>query len=166
MNKYPETLFNIALVHPEIPNNTGNIGRTCVGLWSKLHLIEPLGFSMEDKYLKRSGLDYWPNLEHQNYPNWNEFKKSLPARDRVFLIETGSDNSFYDVKIQKGDYFIFGKETKGLPQEVRDEYADRIFTIPFPGKVRSFNLANCVAMVMSEAFRQIRQPSASESQRV
>lgn len=155
--KYPKTLLNIVLVEPEIPNNTGNIGRTCVGLWSRLHLVGPLGFKIDDKQLKRAGLDYWPNLDWYNYDSWSEFSPNLPKdRSRIFVIETGGSQSLYEEKVQfePGDYLIFGKETVGLPQALRKEYADRIFTIPFPGKIRSFNLANCVSIVMSRAFSQ------------
>lgn len=162
-SKYPELLFNTVLVEPEIPNNTGNIGRTCVGLWSRLHLVEPLGFSMEDKYLKRSGLDYWQHLDHRVHKSWTAFKQELPPEARVFVIETGSDKSIYEAEFQIGDYFIFGKETKGLPPEVLKDFSDRIYTIPFPGKLRSFNLANAVSMVMSEAFRQVKHSQRLDS---
>lgn len=162
-SKYPELLFNIVLVEPEIPNNTGNIGRTCVGLWSRLHLVQPLGFSMEDKYLKRSGLDYWQHLDLYVHASWQDFKKSLPSESRVFLIETGSKNSFFDVKFQAGDYFVFGQETKGLPEHVLQDFKDQVLTIPFPGKLRSFNLANTVSMVMSEAFRQVKHGQCLDS---
>lgn len=154
--KYPETLFNIVLVEPEIPNNTGNIGRTCVGLWSRLHLIEPLGFSLSDKYMKRAGLDYWQHLEIEMHRSWDQFVEKLPQDARIFVIETGSTNSIYDAEFRKGDYFIFGQETKGLQPAILKTFPDRVFSIPFPGKLRSFNLANAVAMVMSEAFRQVR----------
>ena len=152
--KYPETLLNIALIEPEIPNNTGNIGRTCVGLWSKLHVVGPTPFEITDKNVKRAGLDYWPHLDMEIYDNWNQFSEILPDPEHVFLIETGSDKSIYDVEFQKGDFLLFGKETKGLPAHVLEKYQDRKFSIPFPGQLRSFNLANAVAMCMSEAHRQ------------
>lgn len=152
--KYPETLLNIALIEPEIPNNTGNIGRTCVGLWSKLHVVGPTPFEINDKNVRRAGLDYWPHLEMELYKDWQSFAPVLPDQERVYLVETGSDTSIYDVEFQKGDFLLFGKETKGLPPYVLDQYADRKVSIPFPGKLRSFNLANAVAMAMSEAHRQ------------
>lgn len=152
--KYPETFLNIALIEPEIPNNTGNIGRTCVGLWSKLHVVGPTPFEINDKNVKRAGLDYWPHLDMQLYSDWHNFSSVLPEREKIYLVETGSEKSLFDVQFQKGDFLLFGKETMGLPPAVREQYADRIVSIPFPGKVRSFNLANAVAMAMSEAHRQ------------
>jgi tRNA (cytidine/uridine-2'-O-)-methyltransferase len=154
-SKYPRTLMNIVLVEPEIPNNTGNIGRTCVGLWSKLHVVGPLGFTIDDKQLKRAGLDYWPNLDWALYKDWQEFRPQLPPdRSRIFVLETGSNKSLYDVRFQPGDWLLFGKETVGFSKEIRQEYQDRVYSLPFPGKIRSFNLANCVSMSMSRAFSQ------------
>lgn len=154
-SKYPRTLMNVVLVEPEIPNNTGNIGRICVGLWTKLHLVGPLGFEISDKQLKRAGLDYWPNLDWELYPNWDNFEPVLPDnKSKIFVLETGSDKSFYDLKFEEGDFFLFGKETVGLAPALREKYADRVVSLPFPGKIRSFNLANCVSMVMSHAFSQ------------
>ena len=152
--KYPETLLNIALIEPEIPNNTGNIGRTCVGLWSKLHVVGPTAFEITDKNVKRAGLDYWPHLDMELYDNWDLFSKILPDDEHVYLVETGSEKSIYDVEFQKGDFLLFGKETKGLPAPVLEKYGHRKVSIPFPGQLRSFNLANAVAMAMSEAHRQ------------
>jgi tRNA (cytidine/uridine-2'-O-)-methyltransferase len=150
--------MNVVLVEPEIPNNTGNIGRICVGLWAKLHLVGPLGFEINDKQLKRAGLDYWPNLVWEPYQSWQSFEPVLPKDDsRIFVLETKSQKSFYDQKFQEGDFFLFGKETVGLSPALREQYQDRIFSIPFPGKIRSFNLANCVSMVMSHAFSQFIQ---------
>jgi len=154
--------MNVVLVEPEIPNNTGNIGRMCVGLWSKLHLVGPLGFSINDKHLKRAGLDYWPSLDWARYDDWAKFEPQLPPqKERVFLVETGSRQSIFDQKFEEGDFFIFGRETIGINHSVRAKYADRIVTLPFPGKIRSFNLANCVSMVMMKAFEQIVQKDPS-----
>lgn len=155
MGLYPQRLFNVVLLEPEIPNNTGNIGRTCVGLWSQLHLVGPLGFSIDDKQLKRAGLDYWDNLELQYHKSWSDFEKSLPAGARLFFFETGGSQTLFDAVFEPNDYLIFGKETKGISASVLDSYRDRIFQIPFPGEIRSFNLANTVAMVMCEGFRQL-----------
>jgi tRNA (cytidine/uridine-2'-O-)-methyltransferase len=155
-NEKSETLFNVVLVEPEIPNNTGNIGRTCVGLWSKLHLIGPLGFSIDDKQLKRAGLDYWQHLDTAYYQAWSAFEKTVPDRERLFVFETGGSQTLFEAQFQAGDYLVFGRETKGISEDLRARYSDRIFSIPFPGHIRSFNLANTVAMVMCEAFRQVR----------
>jgi tRNA (cytidine/uridine-2'-O-)-methyltransferase len=152
---YPQRLFNVVLVEPEIPNNTGNIGRTCVGLWSKLHLVGPLGFSLDDKQLKRAGLDYWPNLEYEYHPSWVDFLKSVPDTSRLFFFETGSSKTLFDAEFKSEDYLIFGKETKGLADTIVKSFEDQIYQIPFPGEIRSFNLANTVAMVMCEGFRQV-----------
>lgn len=153
--KYPKRIFNIVLVEPEIPNNTGNIGRTCVGMWSKLHLVGPLGFSLDDKQLKRAGLDYWPNLEYEFHPSWEQFLKSVPDTSRLLFFETGTDKTLFDAEFKSGDYLIFGKETKGLAETIVKSFEDQIYQIPFPGEIRSFNLANTVAMVMCEGFRQV-----------
>lgn len=154
---YPRTLFNIVLLEPEIPNNTGNIGRTCVGWWSRLHLVGPLGFSIDDKAVKRSGLDYWPHLDLVYHKSRQDWLKTLDtnARKRVHLIETGSTRSVFDIRFQEGDHIVFGRETTGIPADIREEFSSQIYTIPFPGKIRSFNLSNCVAMVMGEGIRQL-----------
>lgn len=155
MASYPRTLFNIVLIEPEIPNNTGNIGRTCVGLWSVLHLVGPLGFSIDDKQVKRSGLDYWPNLELKYYKSRQEWLDSLRGDERIFLIETGSTQTVFDIQFREGDFLVFGRETKGLPADIMEKFANNIYSIPFPGEIRSFNLSNCVAMVMGEGLRQL-----------
>ncbi len=154
---YPKTLFHVVLIEPEIPNNTGNIGRTCVGWWSRLHLVGPLGFSIDDKAVKRSGLDYWPHLDLVYHKDKFEWLRSLSAEDRkkIHLIETGSKKTIFDIQFNEGDFLVFGRETTGLPQDIREEFSDRIYTIPFKGHVRSFNLSNCVAVAMSEGVRQL-----------
>ena len=155
MSIYPQRLFNVVLVEPEIPNNTGNVGRTCVGLWSKLHLVGPLGFSIDDKQLKRAGLDYWQHLELQYHKNWSGFAETLPKDARLFFFETGGTKTLFDAEFLPNDYLIFGRETKGISPDILDLNRDRIHEIPFPGEIRSFNLANTVAMVMCEGFRQL-----------
>lgn len=155
------TLFNIVLIEPEIPNNTGNIGRTCVGFWSRLHLVGPLGFSIDDKAVKRSGLDYWPYLDlvyHKSKQAWlNSLSTSaeMATPPRVHLIETGSTRSIFDIEYRQGDHLVFGRETTGIPKDVIDQYSEHVYSIPFPGQLRSFNLSNCVAMVMCEGVRQL-----------
>lgn len=152
---YPKTLFNIVLIEPEIPNNTGNIGRTCVGFCSRLHLVGPLGFSIDDKAVKRSGLDYWPQLDLVYHKSKQDWLNSTSAVKRMHFIETGSSRTIFDIEFREGDYLVFGRETTGIPREILDQFSDQVYSIPLPGKLRSFNLSNCVAMVMSEGIRQL-----------
>jgi tRNA (cytidine/uridine-2'-O-)-methyltransferase len=156
---YPQTLFKVILIEPEIPNNTGNIGRTCVGTWSQLQLVGPLGFSIDDKSVKRAGLDYWQNLDLIYHKNCEAWLKSLKSTDRIHVIETGSDKTIYDIDFKIGDSLVFGRETTGVPRHILDKYSDQVYSIPFPGNIRSFNLSNCVAMVMGEALRQTKPTS-------
>ena len=144
---YPQKLFDVVLIEPEIPNNTGNIGRTCVGAWSSLHLVGPLGFSIDDKQLKRAGLDYWEHLDVQFHRSRQEWLKSVQNPRRVFLIETTGQKSLFDAQFEKGDVLVFGRETTGIPADILAAFPDQVYRIPFPGKIRSFTLANCVAMV-------------------
>ena len=154
MAQYSRTLFDVVLVEPEIPNNTGNIGRTCVGMWSRLHLVGPLGFSIDDKQVRRAGLDYWENLDLVYHPSSSAWLKTLTPDQRIHVIETTGEKTIFDIEFQPGDTLVFGKETTGVPKEVQGRFAGQIYRIPFPGSIRSFNLANCVAMVMGEALRQ------------
>lgn len=148
--------FNIVLFSPEIPQNTGTIGRLAVSTNSKLHLIEPLGFSLEDKYLKRAGLDYWEYLAPSIYPDWETFiKKNQPKR--MFFISTHGEKEFFDMEFQEGDYLVFGRESAGLPEEFHQRYKDDFCRIPMPGEFnRSLNLANAASIVLYEALRQNR----------
>lgn len=150
-----ENFFNIVLVEPEIPNNTGNIGRTCVGTNSALHLVEPFGFEINDKQLRRAGLDYWPDLTWKTYKNFEQLWDQIPNKDRVFFMTTKSQKPIYSLKFQKGDWFIFGKETKGLSPEILSLQPDNNMTLPMPGPIRSYNLANSVAITAMEGVRQI-----------
>ena len=154
-SKYPNVNFNIVLVEPQIPNNTGNIGRTCVATHSKLHLIEPLGFDISDKRVKRSGLDYWPELEKQVYPNFESWYNSVNDKSRVFFFSARAEQSFYKIKLRAGDWLVFGKEAEGLSEEYKSRFSNHLVKIPFPGKVRSFNLSNAVAMALGEGIRQL-----------
>ena len=148
--------FNITLFQPEIPQNTGSIGRLCVSTGCKLHLIEPLGFSLEDKYLKRAGMDYWNKLDYTTYPDWEKFLQTNPNAVLHFF-STHGDTSFYDVTYAPGDYLVFGRESAGLPQEFYEKYRDRMRIIPMPGEFfRSINLANSVSIALYEAMRQTR----------
>lgn len=148
--------FNIVLVNPEIPNNTGNIGRLCVGSLSKLHLVKPLGFEITDSRVKRAGLDYWGELDLTYHNNFEELMSSIKDKSRVFFFTTRAVQTYYDIEYQEGDWLIFGKESSGLPQEIVDRYLKQCIKIPFPGTVRSFNLGNAVAMALGEGLRQLR----------
>lgn len=147
-------MLNIVLVEPEIPNNTGNIGRLCVGTESRLHLIHPFGFVINDKNLKRSGLDYWVHLEVTEYQNVTEWKAQIPDLSRVFLMSSHAQKSYLETDFQDGDWLVFGKESKGLSEIVLNEFPNHL-TIPMSSLIRSFNIANSVAFVIGEAKRQI-----------
>ena len=147
-------MLNIVLVEPEIPNNTGNIGRLCVGTESRLHLIHPFGFVINDKNLKRSGLDYWVHLDVTEYQNVVEWKAQIPDLSRVFLMSSHAEKSYLETEFQDGDWLVFGKESKGLSQEVLEQFENHL-TIPMSDKIRSFNIANSVAFVIGEARRQV-----------
>ena len=147
-------MLNIVLVEPEIPNNTGNIGRVCVGTESRLHLIHPFGFVINDKNLKRSGLDYWVHLDVTEYQNVAEWKAQIPDLSRVFLMSSHADKSYLETEFQDGDWLVFGKESKGLSDEVLQQFENHL-TIPMSNLIRSFNIANAVAFVIGEAKRQI-----------
>ncbi len=148
-----EPLFHIVLWQPEIPNNTGNIGRTCLGLQAKLHLIGPLGFDISDKAVKRAGLDYWPYLKKSVHNSWEDFLLAEPL-GRKFLVTTKSDQLCFIPKYEKNDYFIFGRETKGLPDTILDLYPQHKIRIPMLGPTRSLNVANAVSIVGYEFVRQ------------
>lgn len=149
-------MLNIVLVEPEIPNNTGNIGRLCVGTQSRLHLIHPFGFEITDKNLKRSGLDYWVHLEWFQYQNIQEWMNQIPDKSRVFLMSSHATTSYLDAQFQDGDWLVFGKESVGLSQEVLQLFNNHL-TIPMSPLIRSYNIANSVAFVVGEAKRQISQ---------
>ena len=145
--------MNIVLLEPEIPANTGNIGRTCVATGSRLHLIEPLGFSLSEKNLKRAGLDYWPDLDVSVYKNYEEFlSKNNPKR--VFMATTKAHQTYVDVAYEADDYIMFGKESAGIPEEILINNEDTCIRIPMLGDTRSLNLSNSVAIVLYEALRQ------------
>ena len=148
--------FNIVLFSPEIPQNTGTIGRLAVSTNSKLHLIEPLGFSLEDKFLKRAGLDYWQFLNPSIYKDWEDFLNQQTP-ERMFFISTHGRKDFFDVEFKGGDYLVFGRESAGLPEEFHQRYPEQFCRIPMPGEFnRSLNLANAASIVLYEAMRQNR----------
>lgn len=147
-------MLNIVLVEPEIPNNTGNIGRLSVGTESRLHLIHPFGFVINDKNLKRSGLDYWVHLDVTEYQNVEELMTQIKDKSRVFLMSSHASKSIYEVEFQDEDWLVFGKESVGLSQEVLAKFENHL-TIPMSNLIRSYNIANSVAFVVGEAKRQI-----------
>ena len=140
-------MLNIVLIEPEIPNNTGNIGRLCVGTQSRLHLIHPLGFQITDANLKRSGLDYWVHLDLTEYQNISEWMAQIPDKSRVFLMSSRVDTSIYEAKFEDGDWLVFGKESVGLSQDVLNQFENHL-KIPMSNLIRSFNFANSVAFVV------------------
>jgi tRNA (cytidine/uridine-2'-O-)-methyltransferase len=147
--------MNVVLVEPEIPPNTGNIARLCAATGTTLQLIEPFGFKLDDKQLKRAGLDYWEHLTWHRWPNWSAFAKELPAEAQLWLIESKGPRVYSDAKFGPSDYLVFGRETAGLPKTILEEYRAGWLRIPmFNGQVRSLNLSNCVALVLYEALRQ------------
>lgn len=147
-------MLNIVLVEPEIPNNTGNIGRLCVGTGNRLHLIHPFGFEINDKNLKRSGLDYWVHLDWNQYQSTQEWITQIPDKSRVFLMSSHAKKSYYEAEFQEGDWLVFGKESVGLSEEILNLFENHL-TIPMADKIRSYNIANSVAFVVGEARRQI-----------
>ena len=149
------TPFNIVLVAPEIPQNTGTIGRLAVATDAVLHLVDPLGFSLEDKYLKRAGLDYWQFLELRRHRNWEEFLEAAGEGARLLFFSTHGERSYFDERYLPGDYLVFGRESAGLPPEFYTRYRESLRVIPMPGEhSRSLNLANAVSIVLYEALRQ------------
>ncbi|MCL2500742.1 MAG: tRNA (cytidine(34)-2'-O)-methyltransferase [Defluviitaleaceae bacterium] len=154
--------MNIVLHQPEIPHNTGAIGRTCLMTGTALHLIHPLGFLLDEKSLKRSGLDYWHKINIREYDGFTHFIDENPDA-QFYLVETGSEKRYTDVSYTANDYLIFGSETCGLPSKMLADHADRIITIPMIGAERSLNLSVSVGIVLYEALRQTRFFSSGES---
>lgn len=146
-------VFNLVLVEPEIPQNTGNIARTCAATGCKLHIVKPMGFEIDDKKLKRAGLDYWHLLGIQYYENLADFYEKN-AGGRFFYSTTKAVNKYSDVEYKDGDFILFGKETKGLPEELLHDNKEWCIRIPMIGEARSLNLSNAVAIVAYEALRQ------------
>ena len=149
--------LNIVLVHPVIPQNTGNIGRLAAATNSELHLIEPLGFEITDARVKRAGLDYWPEIHLTCHKSWEHFLANTSAKpSQLWLLTKKATNSFYQAKFNAGDFLVFGAETVGLPQEIHDRYTTQRMRIPMENpNVRSLNLANSVSIVLYEARRQL-----------
>jgi len=147
-------MFNVVLVEPEIPPNTGNVGRLCLATRSTLHLIRPLGFSLDDRQLKRAGLDYWDEVDVREWSNLDELRRAN-ASARFFYLTTKATQPYFEIRFQPRDFLVFGRETKGLPERVLQENRESCITIPMHG-TRSLNLATAVAIVLFEAMRQQR----------
>jgi tRNA (cytidine/uridine-2'-O-)-methyltransferase len=146
-------VFNVVLVEPEIPPNTGNIGRLCLATGSRLHLVKPLGFSLDNRQLKRAGLDYWGEVDVRIWDSLRELQRVQGAAARYFFLTTKSEHAYWDIEFRDGDFLVFGRETKGLPESLLVRNRDTCLTIPMHG-TRSLNLATAVAIVLFEAVRQ------------
>lgn len=145
--------MNIVLLEPEIPYNTGNIGRSCVATGSALHLIKPLGFEINDKYLKRAGLDYWQNLDLHIYESFKHFKELNPEK-KIYMLTTKARKMYTEVKYDSDCFIMFGKESAGIPEEILLQNKENCVRIPMLPDIRSLNLSNAVAVVLFEAIRQ------------
>jgi tRNA (cytidine/uridine-2'-O-)-methyltransferase len=148
-----EPSLNVVLYQPEIPQNTGNVGRTCLAIGAKLWLVRPLGFRVDEKSLRRAGLDYWQHLDWEAVDQWGEVEQRLRPQ-RPWFYSKSATRLYTDVKYQAGDVLVFGNEDSGLPNSIRHEYSDRLLRIPIQPPVRSLNLASAVAVVVFEAVRQ------------
>ena len=146
-------IMHIILHQPEIPANTGNIGRTCVATGTSLHLIEPLGFRLNEKEIKRAGMDYWQHLDVTRYMNFQEFREMHPGA-KIWMATTKAHQTYTDVKFEPDDYIMFGKESAGIPEEILRDNQETCVRIPMLGETRSLNLSNSVAIILYEAFRQ------------
>ena len=157
--------INVVMVEPEIPQNTGNIARTCAAIGARLHLVHPLGFSISDKYLKRAGLDYWDKLEIEEHKSLNEFlEKYKPEEHNMFFASTKSKKCYSDVDYRKMDevFILFGRETKGLPEDLLLKCMDKDIRIPMRETLRSLNLSNSVAIIVYEVLRQVNFDNLEE----
>lgn len=150
-------MFHIVLVEPEIPQNTGNIARTCVAMNCHLHLVGPLGFSIDDKHVRRSGLDYWPHLTLSTYTSWSDFLSQHPnsASQRVYF-STKAKRDIFEHRFNEESWLVFGPETRGLDSKIIEENLASSVAIPMIGSVRSLNLSNAVAIGVYEAYRQVK----------
>lgn len=157
--------MHIVLVNPEIPQNTGNIARTCAATGAELHLIEPLGFKIEDKYLKRAGLDYWNLMTLHIHKSWAEFCEAYPEA-KMHFATTKAPRSYAEVRYGTDDFLVFGRETRGLPEELLAEAYDQCIRIPMREQARSLNLSNSVAIVLYEALRQNAFPGLLDQGRL
>ena len=154
-------MMHVVLLEPEIPANTGNIGRTCVSTGAQLHLIKPLGFSLEEKEIRRAGLDYWKDLNVSVYEDYADFLEKNPEA-RVWYATTKARQCYTDAVFADGDYLMFGKESLGIPEEILVQYPERCIRIPMVKDNRSLNLSNSVAVVLYEALRQLDFPGLEQ----
>lgn len=145
--------LNIVLLEPEIPANTGNIGRTCVAAGARLHLIEPLGFRLDEKSLKRAGMDYWHQLDVTTYIDYKDFLEKNPGA-KIYMATTKAKKVYTEVSYEPDCYIMFGKESAGIPEEILVNHKEECIRIPMAGQIRSLNLGNSVAIVLYEALRQ------------
>lgn len=153
--------MHIVMVEPEIPGNTGNVARLCAANKMTLHLVKPLGFSIDDKHLKRAGLDYWHLVDVQVHENFDEVLEKYKGH-RFFYLTTKANQCYADIPFQEDDMLVFGKETKGLPEELLKQYPDSCFRVPMAEEARSLNLSNTVAIVSYEALRQLGFPGMAK----
>jgi tRNA (cytidine/uridine-2'-O-)-methyltransferase len=144
--------LHVALIQPQIPPNTGNIARLCAATDTSLHLIEPLGFSLDDSELKRAGLDYWHAVDLWVHPDWFAFRDAI-GRDRCLYFSANAERSFWDAPYESNSCLVFGSETEGMPTRILEKHPERCFTIPMGGPVRSLNLATAAGIVLYEAIR-------------
>lgn len=147
-------MFNIVLVNPQIPNNTGAIGRLCVNTGATLHLIKPLGFDISEKAVRRSGLDYWHKIDLKVWENLEDFFASIEKSDRFFYATTKTDKPYFEFEFQEGDYLFFGSETAGLPADLLAKFPQQCMTIPMTKEGRSLNLAISTGIILYEAIKQ------------
>ena len=151
-------MFNVVLVEPEIPPNTGNVARLCLAAGAHLHLVKPLGFSLDDKYLRRAGMDYWEQVQVTVWEDWDALYTARLTHARYFLLTTKTDRPYYEADFQPGDFLVFGRETRGLPESLLNSptgFSHR-WTIPMQPAARSLNLATAAGIVLFEAVRQCR----------
>lgn len=147
-------MLHVVLLEPEIPPNTGNIGRLCLAAGARLHLVKPLGFSLDDKFLKRAGLDYWREVDVQVWDSWEVLRAGQAGLGRWFFLTTKTPRAYWDASFRDGDFLVFGRETRGLPEPLLAEHAEDTLTIPMKPQTRSLNLATAVGIVLYEAVRQ------------
>jgi tRNA (cytidine/uridine-2'-O-)-methyltransferase len=152
-------MFNLVLVEPEIPPNTGNVARLALATGSTLHLVKPLGFSIDDRQLRRAGMDYWKNVDVKLWENFEEFELKTQPAARRFFFSTKAKKPYWEIQFLAKDYLVFGRETKGLPASLLTRHAENAFQIPMRPEARSLNLATAVAIVVFEGIRQLSDPT-------
>lgn len=154
--------LHVVLVEPEIHWNTGNAGRTCLAAGARLHLVEPLGFSLEERELRRAGLDYWPRVDLRVWPSWEEIEQRLPEMGEPFFFSAEAPRTFWDVRYPRRTALVFGRESVGLPPEIRERWRDRLVAIPMlDAGLRSLNLSTSVALALYEILRQRRSEAGA-----